>query len=400
MLTVSSAIDKILYGIQHTAPETVAISDVSGRVCACDVQARLTQPPFRASAMDGYAVQFEGAKIGQRLKVIGHAPAGAPFDGKVGAGEAVRIFTGGVVPDGADHVIIQEDVTLEDGWITVNAEQPVARNIRVAGVDFKDGDVLTQQGDLLHDLHGSIFASANIDRISVRKKPRVAIFSNGDELVEPGTNLSEGQIVNSNHYALSTLIHAWGGEPTYLGCVQDDEDAIVPVFERAVDYDVIVPIGGASVGDYDFVKSAFGRAGGNVKFEKVAVRPGKPTWCGDLNNARVVGLPGNPASALVTAVVFLRPLICRLLGLGDDKTISTKAKLNGPVKPNGRRETYLRGLMTINKNGNSVSVAPNQDSSLLSPFLKANVLIRRPIDAPALDKGDDVDVLFIRQRFM
>ncbi len=391
MLSVEEAIAAVTESAGPLGAEEVGLSALAGRIAAQDVIARLTQPPFSASAMDGYAVRFAGMKAGARLKVIGEAPAGAPFAGSVGVGEAVRIFTGAAVPQGADHVVIQEDVTRDGETIALNEAQERPRNIRAAGIDFREGDVLAKAGERLHEMHGAIFAAANIASVSVYRRPKVVVFSNGDELMEPGAILEPGQIINSNHYALSAMIGAWGGEAVYLGCASDNEEAIRGYFQRGADADVIIPVGGASVGDYDYVKSAFAKEGGEIRFEKVAVRPGKPTWCGALKGARVVGLPGNPASAIVTAALFAQPLVRKLAGETWAAPFA-KARLAAPIGANGGREAYLRAQV---KDGEAAP-APNQDSSLLLPFAAANALIRRPAHAPALDVGAEIE--FVRLR--
>ena len=397
MLSVDEALKTILDGVAPLDEETVSLPDLTGRIAAAPVKARLTQPPFAASAMDGYAVQFSDAKQNAQLTVVGEAPAGSPFARSVGAGEAVRIFTGGVVPDGADHVVIQEDVTRDGDRITINETQARRRNIRAAGVDFHQGDALIDAGAKFHEVHGAILAAANIATVRVVRKPRVALFSNGDELREPGDDLKPGEIVNSNHYALSAMIKSWGGEPDYLGRASDAEEDIEIFFKRAAEANVIVPIGGASVGDYDYVKSAFKKCGGDTVFEKVAVRPGKPTWFGSLGSARIVGLPGNPASAIVTAALFVQPLIRKLAGHGNVSRFFEKAQLQGSLPKNGPRESYLRASSIVNDNNRRlVTPAANQDSSLLSPFSDANVLIRRKVGATEAGEGDEVEIIRLR----
>lgn len=391
MLSVDEAIALVLEGAEPLGAEKAPLEDLPGRILAEDVVARITQPPFSASAMDGYAVRFEDAQAGASLRVIGEAPAGAPFSGRLGKGEAVRIFTGGAVPAGADHVVIQEDVAREGDMIAIKEAQGAPRNIRAAGIDFRTGDCLAKKGALLHEIHGALFAAANIPDISVYRRPTVAVFSNGDELKEPGAALKPGEIINSNHYALCAMIRRWGGKAVYLGCASDSEASIRTFFNKGADADVIIPVGGASVGDYDYVKSAFAKEGGELRFSKVAVRPGKPTWCGMLGNARVIGLPGNPASAIVTAALFVQPLVRRLAGEVWAAPF-LKAKVMAPVAANGGREAYLRAE---EKDG-AITPAPNQDSSLLFPFGSANALIRRQINAAALKAGDEVE--FVRLR--
>ena len=395
MLSVDEAIAIILDGARPHGEEMVPLVSVAGRIAAQDIKARMTQPPFSASAMDGYAVRFSDMSVGATLRVIGESPAGAPFSGEVGIGEAVRIFTGGVVPTGADHVIIQEDVTRDGAQIMVNQSQDQPRNIRGAGIDFKNGDLLVAAGTHLHEMHGSILAAANIKDVPAYRRPKIALFSNGDELVEPGAELKPGEIVNSNHYALCAMIQRWGGEAYYLGCAPDDENAIRKTFEQARDADLIIPVGGASVGDYDFVKSAFAAAGGGIRFEKIAVRPGKPTWFGKLGAARVVGLPGNPASALVTAALFVQPLVRHLGGDATAATFET-ARLTAAVSANGNRESYLRASAMATGNGVAVTPARNQDSSLLMPFATSNVLIRCRVDAPSAEAGEQVEIVWLR----
>ncbi len=397
MINVDEAINIILDGASALDAETVSLGALTGRTLAADVVARITQPPFTASAMDGYAVRFGDMAPGAQLSVVGEAPAGAPYDGAIASGEAVRILTGGVVPLGAEHVIMQEDVTREGDRITINELQKKPRNIRKAGVDFSKGDILARKAARLHDFNGSIFAAANISAVSVTRRPRVAIFSNGDELVEPGATLGPGEIVNSNHIALSAMVKSWGGAPDYLGCAADSQEAIEDFFRRARDADIIIPIGGASVGDYDYVKSAFQGAGGETLFEKIAVRPGKPTWFGKLGNTRIVGLPGNPASAIVTAALFVQPLVRRLAATQSDAPHFSNAVLTESLPANGARETYLRARGEHRDEGGvHVTPAPDQDSSLLMPFASANVLIRRAVNAPAVVVGGEVEIVRLR----
>ena len=395
MISVEEALAQILDDVEPVGAEPHSLDDISGRILAAHVMAAMTQPPHPASAMDGYAVRLADAEKGAALAVIGEAPAGSPFEGVVGANEAVRIFTGGVVPEGADHILVQEEAAREDDKIIVTEAQSGHQHIRAAGVDFENGAVLARKGERLHEVHGALFAAANIASVSVYRLPRVALFSNGDELVEPGSDLKPGEIVNSNHYALASCFKSWGAEVEYLGCAADSEEAICDMFKHARGADIIVPVGGASVGDYDYVKSAFRTEGGEISFEKVAVRPGKPTWLGKLDGARIVGLPGNPASAIVTAALFVQPLIRRLAG--DNATRHfLKGRLITSVRANGPRETYLRAEATGAGEPFEIDPAPDQDSSLLLPFAKANALVRRPRNAPALKAGAEIEFLSLR----
>ncbi|MGV6801372.1 MAG: molybdopterin molybdotransferase MoeA [bacterium] len=398
MISVEQAFDILLQDIATNESETVAISDVVDRIAAKDINAQITQPPFSASAMDGYAVQFGEAKENAILTVIGESPAGSPFLGTVGKGQAVHIFTGGVVPDGADHIIIQEHTDRTDNQIRITQPQVKPSHIRPAGVDFNKGDKIVSKGTLLHDLHPSLLAAANIASISVIRRPIIALFSNGDELREPGSALKPGQIINSNHFALTNMVQRWGGEPQYLGCAADSKESLKHYFEKAMTADIIIPIGGASVGDYDYLRPSFQEMGGDVIFEKIAVRPGKPTWYGRMGRTRIIGLPGNPASALVTAALFVQPVIRALSGLKNTFTDRHHlAKLTDPLPANGPREAYLRGIAQRDEKGElTVTPFPNQDSSLLRPFATANVLIQRSAHAQAANPGETTAIVWLR----
>ena len=394
MLSVNEALSEILSGAKVLPAQTVSFLDCCGRVTATDIYARLTQPPFDASAMDGYAVRKIDAEAGNSLNVIGEAAAGGPFAGVIGDGDAVRIFTGAIVPAGADHVIIQEDVTRTGNTIIINEAQPGPSHIRQAGLDFQENDLLVGTGMRLHHLHGAVIAAANIEHVSVVRKPVVAFFTNGNELRAPGSMLNPGDIINSNSVAMESLFTAWGGAATDLGVAPDEVMAVEACFNAGRGADVIVPVGGASVGDHDVVKSAFVNAGGQLIFEKVRVKPGKPTWFGKLGNAWVVGLPGNPASAIVCAALFVKPLIQTLGGLRRESDhLFITAKLVNPIPANGPRESYLRAELSGTGPDARVVPAPIQDSGLLSPFLTANALVRRLPGAPGVASGETVEVM-------
>ena len=365
------------------------LEDCVGAVCAQDVPAKVTMPPFDASAMDGYGVRFEDArKAGRTLTVIGEAPAGSPFEGIVREGQAVRIFTGSPMPGGTDHVVIQENVTRtgDDILLTTDAETP--RHIRKSGIDFTKGDILVAKDARINPAHIALAASGNHASLPIYRRPRVAILASGDELRSVGSDLKPGQIINSNMAALKALITHWGGVPIDLGIARDNLESIAACIKKAEDADIIVPIGGASVGDYDFMKEAFSIAGFETLFKKIAVRPGKPTWLARKDGQCVLGLPGNPASAMVCAHLFLKPL----LGAADAQT--SRAKLDASVTANGPRETYMRARIHIDNTGAlTVTPFPKQDSSLITPFVRSNALIKLPPNSGPWQSGDSIDIL-------
>lgn len=403
MLNVDKALKCILENAPELKAESVTPDDVTGRILAEDVIAQTTQPPFAASAMDGYAVKRADIAAGQTLTVIGEAPAGTVFSKPVLEGQAVRIFTGAAIPPGCDHVIIQENVTRAGNKITISDGNNSASHIRAVGLDFNKGDRLIESGTQLHSLHGALVAAANLASVKVVRKPRIVFFSNGSELREPGQELEPGAIVNTNRYAIGALIAQWGGEGIYGGLVEDDPDQIKAIFENNRDADVIVPIGGASVGDHDLVKPAFAALGGTLLIEKIAIRPGKPTWFGPLpsgpppSGPLVLGLPGNPASSIVTASLFLQALVKKMAGHAQSTLMREKACLVEPLAKNGARETYLRG-QTAGWDGATrlVKALPLQDSALLHPFLNADLLICRKSNCEAAITGDEVEVVLLR----
>ncbi len=401
MITVAQALSHITACRPVSETERVPLAQARGRVLASDIVAKLTQPPLAASAMDGYAVRLcdvgtqTGTQGGAKLAVIGEAPAGRPFTGTVGAGQVVRIFTGGAMPHGADSVVIQENVTRDGDVITINEPQSAARHVRQAGVDFSRGDLLITAGTLVGPAQIAVAAAANHAEILVQKRFTVAILSGGDELVSLGSRPKTGQIINSNPHALAALIEDWGHQALILPCVSDSVDSIVEQIKGAAQADIILPVGGASVGDHDYMRPAFTTAGLKMIFEKIAVRPGKPTWLGTLGvlgrGKPVLGLPGNPASALVCAHVFLRPLLS-----GKDAVFQT-AQLSCDIPANGSREHYQRARVESAADGTlQVTPMPRQDSSLLTPFLSANALLARGVDSPAQTKGDAVQILMTK----
>ncbi|MEO1553999.1 MAG: molybdopterin molybdotransferase MoeA [Pseudomonadota bacterium] len=399
MISRTDAMQRIQAVTPLTASEIVPLEDGVGRVLSAPIIAGHSQPPDRMSAMDGYAVRSSDAALGRTLTVIGEAAAGHPFAGTIGAGESVRVFTGSVIPAGADHVIIQEDVARAQTTIGTTIEiidaQVPPRHIRAAGIDFAKDDVLIAAGERLSPRQLSICAAANHASLNVVRQPVVALLANGDELKRPGSDLGPGEIIASNEYSLAALIAAWGGRVINLGIAPDDREAIRARIESATDADLFVPVGGASVGDHDHMKTVFAALGFAPIFSKIAVRPGKPTWMSKGEGRLVLGLPGNPASALVCAHLFLKPLVQRLLGISDP-TAQRVAKLTAPLSANGRRESYLRGRFSRSEDGEVlVTPADNQDSSLLSPFITADALIHRELDAPALAPGDRANCVIL-----
>ncbi|MGV6819024.1 MAG: molybdopterin molybdotransferase MoeA [Parvularcula sp.] len=375
--------------------ETIPVADAVGRILASPVTAQMTQPPAAMSAMDGYAVRFADLKEGASFEVIGESAAGAPFSGTTGTGQTVRVFTGSVIPAGTDHVIIQEDVQRTGNQITLSSAQAGRQNIRAAGIDFEKGDTILPAGTRVSPIHLGLIAASNNAEVNVHRRPVIGLLTNGNELVPPGSPLAPGQIIASNGFALSALFQAWGAEVVDFGTLPDDRDTICRAVSNASGIDAFVPVGGASVGDHDHMRPVFKELGFEPVFEKIAVKPGKPTWLFRKQNNVVLGLPGNPASALVCAHIFVRPLIYRLLGLTSDPSWR-RVRLKDATKANGNRENFLRGTRETDADGQPlVSVPSNQDSSLLTPFSTADVLVRQPPHQPAQTSGDMVDCLIL-----
>ena len=370
--------------------QPLPLAQCLGRKVSNDIHAKVTRPPANVSAMDGYAVRLSDvATSGAALTVIGEAPAGTPFGGKLQAGEAVRIFTGAEVPRGGDHVVVQEVTSRDDDVVTIGEAYAKAANIRKAGIDFMADDLLIPAGALIGPAELAIAAAANHKDLPVFKRPKVALLANGDELKPPGSSLRGDEIINSNPAALGALITQWGGEPVDLGIAPDSIEAIQTYIQKASTADIIVPIGGASVGDHDHMRAAFKGLGFETVFEKVAIKPGKPTWFAKKDAQCVLGLPGNPASALVCAHIFLRQLINP-----DCQHIWQTAKLSAKLKGNGPRTSFLRAYVKGNQKGELI-VTPmaNQDSSLLTPFLNTNAFIRLAPNQAALERDAIVSIL-------
>ncbi|MEM7489658.1 MAG: molybdopterin molybdotransferase MoeA [Pseudomonadota bacterium] len=388
MISVAAARDALLSLVQPTGVETVRLRDAAGRVLARDVAATGPQPPFPASAMDGYAVPVDAPPKGTSFRVVGTSAAGHPFARPLGDGEAVRIFTGAVVPPGARHVVIQEDVERSGDGIIVAADPGRSANIRPAGGDFDAGHVVSG-GRAIRPQEVALLGAMGHGDLPVRRRPAVAIMSTGDELRAPGEALDPGAIHASNGEAIAALLSGWGAEVRRLPLVRDTAESLALAFDLARGADLVVTIGGASVGDHDLVAPAAQAAGFDLRFQKVAIRPGKPLMAGSGPDGAMVGLPGNPVSAFVCALVFLRPMIDRLLGRAD-RDASEARVLAAPLAENGPRAHYMRAATT--EDGRS-KVAERQDSSLLSVLAESDHLVIRPPHDPARTAGDTVEVL-------
>jgi molybdopterin molybdotransferase len=396
-MPVADALAAILAGAEPLPEEMVALDCAHHRVLARDVAALRTQPPQPMSAMDGYAVRSADASdVAARLKVIGEVAAGRPFETALRTGEAVRIFTGGVIPQGADAIVIQEDTVVDGGSITITEAAVAGRHIRPAGVDFREGDLLLARGTRLTDRDLSLAAGMNYPALAVRRRPKVAILATGDELVMPGSIPGPGQIVYSNGYALRALARAEGAETIDLGIAADTVEATTQGIRRAKDggADVLITTGGASVGDHDLVKRSLEAEGVSMAFWRVAMRPGKPMMHGRLGAMRVIGLPGNPVSSYVCGLLFLAPLIRRLLGRATVHHVREKALLGREVGANDLREDYLRARLEIRADGTLIATpVGHQDSSLLGNLAAAQALVIRPPFAPAAAAGSLCDIL-------
>jgi molybdopterin molybdotransferase len=397
LMPVADALAAVLAGAEPLPEEMVALDQAYHRVLARDIAALRTQPPQAMSAMDGYAVRsVDAAHIGARLKVIGEVAAGRPFVTALGAGEAVRIFTGGVIPEGADAVVIQEDTIAEGGSVTISEAARPGRHIRPAGIDFSRGDVLLAKGIRLTDRDLSLAAGMNYPELAVRRRPKVALLATGDELVMPGSIPGPGQIVYSNGYALRAQARAEGAETIDLGIAADTVEATTQGIRRAreASADILITTGGASVGDHDLVKQSLQAEGVTIAFWKIAMRPGKPMMHGRLGTMRVIGLPGNPVSSYVCGFLFLVPLIRALSGRTDIHHRSETALLGRDVVANDLREDYLRARLELRDDGVLIATpVDHQDSSLLGNLAAARALVIRPPFAPQAAAGSPCEIL-------
>jgi molybdopterin molybdotransferase len=393
LLPVDEALRLILIGVKPLASETINIRKAHGRILAAPLKATRDQPPFDASAMDGYALRQED--IAGELKVIGTSAAGHSYKGTVKEGTAVRILTGAPLPKGADTIVIQENVTRDGDGLRITQATAAGKNIRRRGLDFKKGDTLLHAGIRLNARDIGLAAAGNADLLRIRKNPRVVVLTTGDELVLPGQRPRADQIVSSNSLALEAMFRAWDAEVINLGIVPDRLKATEAAIRKGLDADVLVTTGGASVGDHDFVQQALKNVGVNIAFWKIALRPGKPLMFGGKGRTRVLGLPGNPVSALVCARIFIRPLLRALQGLPTEDAPQL-ATLDVDLPENDNRQDYLRSVLITHADGSrSVAPAGLQDSSMQRTLRDSQALIVRPPHAPAATKGSQVPVLLL-----
>jgi molybdopterin molybdotransferase len=394
MISIDEARARILAGLRPTPAEIVPLAGAWDRVTAAPALARLIQPPHDVSAMDGYAVRAADAVAGASLRVVGSAPAGHPWAGALGAGEAVGIYTGSVVPEGADAILLQEDSELTGDRVTARERVTAGRWIRRAGQDFTAGDELVAAGRRLNVRDIGLLAAGNHPWVAVHRRPRLAILATGDEIALPGEPIPTGGIVSSNAHALAALARACGADPVVLPIAPDDRAALAIAAEAASGMDLLVTSGGASVGAHDLVQTALGDRGLLVDFWTVAIRPGKPLIHGRLGGVPMIGLPGNPVSSLVCAIVFLLPALRRLSGLPGDAAPTEPAVLGAALAANDRRHDHLRATLAVNADGVLVATAfPRQDSHLLRLMAGADALILREPFAPALPEGARVQII-------
>lgn len=390
MISVEEALSRCLALAAPLGTEVVALRHANGRMMAQAATARLTQPPFAASAMDGYALGAEAA-VGDRFAVIGEAGAGHGFAGRLDANQAVRIFTGAPLPDGAIAVAIQEDVTAEAGFIAINSTARAGDNIRPRGQDFAQGDRLAPRQLRPNDL--ALLAAMNVAEVTVFRRPVVALIASGDELVMPGEVPGPDQIIASNTFALAAMIEAAGGIARMLPIARDTEASLRTIFAMTKGADLIVTIGGASVGDHDLVGKVATDLGLERAFWQIAMRPGKPLMAGRVLGIPMLGLPGNPVSAIVCGHLFLLPMLKAMQGQSEAAPLVFTAMLGSDLPANGPRSHYMRSRLQLIDGSPTVTPFARQDSALLSILTEANALAIRPVNDPARRAGEMITYL-------
>ena len=399
LISVEEALARVLASAEAPlGEESIALEEAYGRVLARDLLALRTQPPFPNSAMDGYALRAADTDGPPgSLRVIGEAAAGRAFDGALRSGETVRIFTGAPMPGSADAVVVQEDVRRDGDRVTLTGPVPLGDNVRPKGLDFVEGETLAPAGRRLTARDVALAAAANHVELPVRRQPRVAIVATGDELVTPGKTPGPSQIVASNNFTVAGIVEACGGIPIDLGIARDTMAELSAAIHEALDakVDVLVTLGGASVGDHDLVQKALVAAGMELGFWRIAMRPGKPLMHGRLGGLRVLGLPGNPTSSTVCAILFLVPLLRALNGKSNPGADPTQpARLAVAVKANGVRQDYMRCTLARDTDGVlHATPVELQDSSLVKVMARADGLIVRPPHAEAAPAGEPCRVI-------
>ena len=395
MISVEEALSRLLAPLEKLPPEQISIAEAVGRVLAEDIPARRTQPPFAVSAMDGYAVRADDVKtVPTELRIIAEIPAGAGFGGHVGPGETARIFTGAPLPAGTDAIVIQEDTERLADCVRVLEGAPRGRYVRREGLDFSEGEVLLRAGRRLTARDIGLLAAMNRPWLFVHRRPRIGIMSTGDEIVMPGDPIGPNQIVSSNSLALAAFVTACGGIPVSVGNAPDDSEALRRIAAATHGVDLLVTTGGASVGEHDLVRDALATDGLELDFWQIAMRPGKPLMVGRYRGATMVGLPGNPVSTLVCALLFLRPALDRLSGIAVPEEPAPTARLGVALSKNDRRQDYLRSRLTRAADG-TLEVFPFevQDSSMMRLLAMADCLVVRPPHAPAIAAGAIVPIV-------
>jgi len=395
VISVEEALSRLLAPLEPLPPEQISIVEGLGRVLAEDVAARRTQPPFAVSAMDGYAVRAEDVDtVPAELRIVAEVAAGAGFGGHVGAREAARIFTGAPLPAGTDTIVIQEDTERQGDRVRVLEGASRGRYVRREGLDFGEGEVLLRAGRQLTARDIGLLAAMNRPWLFVHRRPRIGILSTGDEIVMPGDPIGPHQIVSSNSLALAAFVAACGGIPVSAGNAPDDPEALRRIAAATSGVDLLVTTGGASVGDHDLVRDALATDGLELDFWQIAMRPGKPLMVGRYRGTPMVGLPGNPVSTLVCALLFLKPAFERLSGAVPAAEAEPTARLATPLAKNDRRQDYLRSRLARGSDG-MLEVFPFevQDSSMMRLLATADCLVVRPPNAPALSAGAMVPIV-------
>jgi len=402
MISLEEALQHVTDGVTALPSELVSISEAHGRVLAEDVASRFTQPPAAVSSMDGYAVIASDTTASPAcLTLIGESAAGGCFDGTVKNGQTVRIFTGAPLPDGADAVVMQENTERDGETVKILEGVETGNFIRPAGMDFKEGDVMLPKGRQLSARDIGLAAAMNRPWLTVTRKPRIAVLATGNEVVMPGEPVGPNQILSSNSLSVSAMVRAFGGDPINLGIAKDDEDSLHLMVAGAQKADLLVTIGGASVGDYDLVQKVLGEEGLKLDFYKVAMKPGKPLIFGHVKETPVLGLPGNPVSANVTGLIFLRAAMEVMLGQPSTGLATTTAELVVDVPENGPRQEFMRATLEKNEAGDwTVNPFKAQDSALLARLASADCLVIRPPNATSAKAGERVEIMHLPKGIM